>query len=357
MTFSWKEFGSLFKGAYKEWSDDNASRLGAALAYYTVFSLAPLLLIVIAVAGFVWGGQSGGAQAQVVAEMRALLGPDGAALVESMLDNMSRPGSGSVLATVVGVAVLVFGATTVFAQLQGALNTIWDVKPSPESGYWPLVTSRLLSFGMILTIGFLLLVSLVISAVISAMEGQLTQLIPGAQWLVRAANLLVSLGIVTLLFAMIYRYLPDVEIAWRDVWTGAFITAVLFTLGKWALGTYLANSSVGPTYGAAGSLVVLLLWVYYSAQTVFFGADLTQVYIHRYGAQVRPAAHAVWADPEAARAYAAEDGEHVASPAPARAPTPARAAGAARAAARRPLWRRALPVVAAFFAGRFLGKR
>lgn len=347
------EFGTLLKGAYREWSDDNASRLGAALAYYTVFSLAPLLLIVIAVAGLVWP-ESGAAHQEIVGQMRQLLGPEGADLVSSMLDSASRPGSGSVVATVVGVVTLIFGATTVFTQLQGALNAVWNVEPEPGRGLKNVASARLLSFGLILAVGFLLLVSLVISAGVSAMEGLLPDAVPGTQALVQTLNLIVSLGIVTLLFAMIYRYLPDVSIAWRDVWVGAFVTAALFTLGKWALGAYIANSSVGSAYGAAGSLVVLLFWVYYSAQIFFFGAELTQVYARMHGSRIRPSRRAVWSDPERAEAFGpkvaarprTEKASRVAPAATVPAPLPAR---------RRPLWKRALPLAVAFLVGRAMG--
>ncbi len=296
MRMTFKEIPSLLKAAYSEWSADNASRLGAALAYYAVFSLAPLLLIVIGAASLVWGSQSGAAQAQVMTEMQRLLGPDGAEMIGAMLESASRPGGGSVWATVVGGVVLLFGATGVFVQLQGALNTIWNVRPAPGRGLWNFVAARLLSFGMILAIGFLLLVSLVVSAGISAMEGYLQTVTPGTQVLARVLSVALSLGIITLLFALIYRYLPDVEIAWRDVWIGAAITALLFTLGKLLLGLYLGRSGAASAFGAAGSLVVLLIWVYYSAQIVFFGAELTQVYARRHGSRIRPGTHAVWLD-------------------------------------------------------------
>ncbi len=287
----------LLKEAYSGWSEDNASRLGAALAYYTIFSLAPLLIIAIAIASAVWGGQSGALQENVLEQMRQLLGPQGAEVVQSMLEGTSRPGAGGLLPTVLGVAALLFGATGVFVQLQSALNTIWNVKPDPERGWLNMVAARLLSFGAILVVGFLLLVSLVVGAALSLVSGELTGLAPGAEWLARLLSLAVSVGVITLLFAFIYRYLPDVEISWRDVWVGAGITALLFTLGKWALGVYLGQSSTASAYGAAGSLVVLLIWVYYSAQIFFFGAELTEVYARRYGTEIRPSEHAVWAHP------------------------------------------------------------
>lgn len=342
MTF--KEVGKLFAEAASEWSEDNAARLGAALAYYTVFSLAPLLIIVIALVGAIWGGQSGEAQARILDEMRQLMGPEGARMVGTMLENASRPGTGGVLATVLGVAALLFGATGAFAQLQGALNTVWDVRPDPErSGLMTLITTRLLSFGAILVVGFLLLVSLVLSAALSFVGDILTDITPRMQVLMRLLNLLLSLGVITLLFAFIYRYLPDVRIAWRDVWVGAVITAILFTLGKYLLGLYLGQSGTASAYGAAGSLVVLLIWVYYSAQIFFFGAELTEVYARRYGSKIRPSAYAVWHQtaPEV-QAAAVDRPETSAPPAP----------------PQRSLWKRAAPLVLlAFVVGRFFGRR
>ncbi len=329
----------LLKEAASKWSEDDAARLGAALAYYTVFSLAPLLLIVLFVVGLVWGGQSGAVRAEVLGQVEALAGPEGAALVRTMLEEV-RPGSGSVLAVAAGVAALLFGATGVFAQLQGALNAIWEVRRRPGRGLRGFVVARLLSFGMVLGIGFLLLVSLVVSALLAALDSLLTGITPLAQWLFHLLNLVVSFGVVTLLFAMIFRYLPDVEIAWRDVGIGAALTALLFTLGKFAIGLYLGSSSVASAYGAAGSLVVLLLWVYYSAQLLFFGAEFTQVYARRYGTHIRPSAHAV----------------PLAAPGNEPAPLPPAPAAAGKRQTGPALRRLVLPTLA-FFAGHWLGRR
>ncbi len=210
-----------------------------------------------------------------------------------MIANAGRHGSGGVIATIIGVVTILFGATGVFVQLQSALNRIWNVEPKPGAGIWSFVRTRLISFGMILGIGFLLLVSLVLSAAVSAVGTWATGLLPGSETLVNILTFAVSFVLTTLLFAMIYKVLPDVEIGWRDVWIGAGVTAFLFTVGKSLIGLYLAKSSVASTYGAAGSLVVLLLWVYYSSQILFLGAEFTQVYATRYGSRIRPSKHAV----------------------------------------------------------------
>lgn len=345
-----KKLVSLAKEVLTEFSEDKAARLSAALAYYTIFSLAPLLIIVIAVVGFFWGNQPSGVQANLVQEIRAMLGPEGAAAIQAMLENASRPGSGGVVATVLGVVTLLVGATGVFSQLQSALNTIWDVEPLPGRGIKGIVQTRLLSFGMILGVGFLLLVSLVVTAVLSALSDYATGLAPGLELLFQVLNFVVSFAIVTLLFAMIYRVLPDVEIAWHDVWLGAAITALLFTVGKLAIGLYLGNSSVGSTFGAAGSLVVLLVWIYYSALILFLGAEITQVAARHYGSRIAPSRHArhVPATPAEVEEIVEERVEERLQRQPARS-APARRGGS-------PLARLA-PLAAAFFVGRWLGRR
>lgn len=280
----------LLKESFKEWKEDGALSLGAALAYYTIFSLAPMLLIAISVAGLVFGREA--AQGELVGQMRELLGQQGAEAIQTMVANAGKHGSG-VLGTLIGVATILFGATGVFAQLQTSLNRIWDVEAKPAKGIWGFLRTRILSFGMVLGIGFLLLVSLVISAAIAAMDTYVTGLFPGAEVLIGIVSALIGLALITVLLAMIYRFLPDVKIAWRDVWIGAAITAVLFLIGKVLIGLYLGNSSVASTYGAAGSLVILLLWIYYSSQILFFGAEITQVYASRYGTGIVPSEHAV----------------------------------------------------------------
>jgi len=270
----------LVKDSVAAWIDDYAPSMGAALAYYALFSIAPLLVIVIAIAGFVFGAEA--AQGAIVAQLEGLLGEEGATAVEGLLRSASEPGRG-VVATIVGAVTLVIGATTVFAELQSALDRIWEV-PSAErpSGLWSLLRQRLLSFGMILVLGFLMLVSLVLSAALAAL-GEWWGAFFAAGWeaVLHAVNFSVSFGLATGLFAAIYKMMPRADIAWRDVWVGALVTALLFTIGKFLIGLYLGKSGVTSGFGAAGSMVVLLIWVYYSAQIFLLGAEFTWVYAHR----------------------------------------------------------------------------
>ncbi|HYG62220.1 MAG TPA: YihY/virulence factor BrkB family protein [Thermoanaerobaculia bacterium] len=283
----------MLKETFQEWKDDDALQLGAALAYYTIFSLAPMLLVVIAVAGLVW--QREAVQGEIVHQIQGLVGQQGAEAIQTMIANAGRQGEKSgILATIIAVATILFGATGVFTQLQSSLNHIWDVEPKPGAGVRGLLKTRLLSFGMILAIGFLLLVSLVVSTALAAVGTYMTSLLPaGAEILMKALTFAVSFAVITVLFAMMYRFLPDVKIAWRDVWVGATVTALLFTIGKFLIGLYLGNSSVASTFGAAGSVIVLLLWIYYSTQILFFGAEFTQVYATRYGSRIEPDKDAV----------------------------------------------------------------
>jgi len=276
----------LFKQAYIEFGEDKAQRLGAALAFYTIFSLAPLLLIAIAIAGLVFGREA--AQGEIFDQLRTVFGPQAAAAIQEMVKSAAKPKSGTI-ATVVGIVTLLFGAAGVFGQLKDALNTIWNVEPKKEGGLLKMLKDRFLSFAMVLGTGFLLLVSLVLDSAIAAAGHFLGNRLPGGEALWQGIQLVVSLGVVTLLFALIFRFLPDVHPSWRDVWLGAVFTAVLFVIGKFALGLYLGKSAVGSSYGAAGSLVVLLLWVYYSAQILFFGAEFTQVYARSHGSMAKAA--------------------------------------------------------------------
>jgi membrane protein len=282
------------KQAAKGWVDDRASSMGAALSYYTVFSIAPLLLIIIAVAGLVFGVDA--AQGAIVEQLRGLLGENAAKAIQEVVRNASQPKEGA-LATVTGVVLLLAGATTVFAELQDDLNRIWKVpaqaKPKGVSGW---VQARLLSFGMVLGIAFLLLVSLVASAAIAALGKWWSPMFGDWEALAHLVNFVVSFAVVTAMFALMYRYLPDVRIEWHDVWIGAVVTAFLFTVGKFLIGLYVGKSSVASTFGAAGSLVVLLLWVYYSAQIFLFGAEFTRSYAYRFGS-FRPAPEAGVATP------------------------------------------------------------
>src|SRR5215216_624541 len=277
----------ILKLSYQGWKEDKASRLSAALAYYTIFSLAPLLIIVIAITGLFWQQQA--VQEQIMGQIQGLVGTEGARFVSDLLTSASNPARG-VTATILGIITLVFGALGVFNELHNALNTIWEVKEEEPKGFLDAVKKtifdRFLSFTMILGIGFLLLVSLVISAGLSAFQQTLGNAFPLSEFIWQMINLVVSIGAVTVLFALIYKFLPDAEIAWRDVWLGAFVTAVLFSIGKLLIGLYLGNSAVASSFGAAGSLVLLLVWIYYSAQILFFGAEFTQVYANNYGSKI-----------------------------------------------------------------------
>ena len=279
---------SLATETYTEWSKDKVPRLGAALAYYTAFSLAPLLLIGISIAGLVLGREA--AQGRVQDELAVLLGPQGAHTVQDMIASAWKPDTGR-WSLVVGVVMLLFGASGVFGQLQDALNTIWEVQPDPQRGIWGTIRDRFFSFVMVLGTGFLLLVSLLFSAAVGALAHRLGAAGP-------AVSLIASLLLATGLFAAIFKVLPDAKVRWRDVWVGAAATAVLFAVGKELLGLYIGRSSVSSSYGAAGSVLVLLLWVYYAAQILFLGAEFTQVWANRFGGRVQPARGAVPLRPE-----------------------------------------------------------
>ena len=260
----------LFKKTWSEFSEDKAQRLAAGLAYYTLFSIAPLLLIAIAIAGLVFGKSH--AQAQIIGQIRTVMGDAGGKAIEEMLVSAAKPKTGT-LAIIIGAVTLLFGAAGVFGQLKDALNTIWNVPEKKGGGFMGLIKERFFSFAMVLGVGFLLLVSLVIDAALSAMSSALWQPI----------QLLVSFAVVMVLFACIFRFLPDVHPQWRDVWFGAGFTSLLFVLGKFGLGLYLGKSAIGSSYGAAGSLVVMLVWIFWSANILFFGAEFTQVYARRHG--------------------------------------------------------------------------
>lgn len=279
----------LVKDTLSSWSEDNAFRLSAALAYYSVFSLAPMLIIAIAVAGAVFGNEA--ARGEVNNQISGLIGAAGAAAIQQLLQNAARPGALS-LASLVGLISLIFGATGVFVSLQDGLNTIWRVKPKPQNMVIGFLRQRLHTFTMVLGIGFLLLVSLVVSAALAAM-GKFFGDSFGPAWLFELVNFAVSLATVTVLFGMILKLLPDVYISWKDVWVGAAFTAILFTLGKMGIGYYLGRSSFTSVYGAAGSVVLILAWVYYSSLILFLGAEFTRVYADRFGRGLQPKPNAL----------------------------------------------------------------
>ena len=273
----------LLRDAVAAWNDDYAASMGAALAYYTLFSVAPLLLIVISVAGLIFGEDA--ARGEIMVQLQGLIGSDSAKAVESLLQSVNKPAKG-VLGTLVGLVVLIIGATTVFGELQDAMDRIWRVKPPASGGLLHLLRTRLLSLGMVLGIGFLLMVSLVVSAALAAL-GRWWQpwLGQGQLLLADALNFVVSLALMTMIFAQIYKWLPRVRLAWRDVWVGAAITSLLFTLGKTLIGYYIGRSGIASAFGAAASLVVLLVWVYYSAQIFLLGAEFTRSYALQCGSQ------------------------------------------------------------------------
>ena len=290
---SFSIFWSVLKQTFVEWQRDKVSRLAAALAYYTAFSLAPVLVIVIAIASFLFERST--VQGRIMDQLQGLLGQSGAELVQEMLTSAQANEGGGFWPTVISVTLLLVGASGLFIQLQDALNTVWNVVPRPDAGIWGLIRNRLLSFGMLLSIGFLLLVSLMLSAVLAAVSGLFGDTLFGWDLGWRILNAIVSFGVITLLFALIYKVLPDATVSWGDVRIGAAMTAILFTIGKTLIGLYLGSSSVASAYGAAGSFVVLLLWIYYSAQILLFGAEFTQVYANRFGSDIRPNDHAVFA--------------------------------------------------------------
>jgi membrane protein len=271
---------SLFKETVREWSEDRASRLAAALAFYTTFSIAPLLVIVIALTSVVFGEEA--VRGQIERELGSLVGAESAAFLQDVIERGRHEDSRG-WASVFGALALLFGATGAFAELRGALNTVWEVESESSSFVAGLFESRLLSFAMVLGVGFLLLVSLVVSAAIAAMTESFGRFAGTETVLVAVLGFLTSFLVVTTLFAMIFKFLPDAEVHWRDVWIGASVTAVLFSGGKFLIGLYLGRSVVSSTYGAAGALAVLLLWVYYSAQILLLGAEFTQVYTRRFG--------------------------------------------------------------------------
>ncbi|MEI1374941.1 YihY/virulence factor BrkB family protein [Nostoc sp. UHCC 0926] len=280
----------LLQETFKEWSDDKASRLAAALAYYTIFSIAPLLIIVIAIAGVVFGEDA--ARGQIVGQIQGLVGKDGAQFIQTAIQNANKPQTGA-MASIISVVVLLVGATGLFTELQDSLNTIWEVKAKPGRGVNNMIRLRFLSFAMVIGIGFLLLVSLVISTGLAALVKYFGNILPGIDFLWRIVNFVLSFSITTALFGLIFKVLPDVKITWNDVFIGSVITSFLFSIGRFLLGQYLGNGSFGSTYGAAGSLVVLLAWVNYAAQILFFGAEFTQVYARRYGSGIVPTKDAI----------------------------------------------------------------
>jgi len=288
-----KSIWPLIKDTLSSWSDDYAPSMGAAIAYYTMFSIAPLLLIVISIAGLIFGMEA--ARGEIFGQLQGLMGEQGARAVQDMLASVNQPKQGAI-ATVTGAVLLLVGATTVFAELQNSLDRIWRAPVREKtSGIWNLLRTRLLSFGLILGIGFLLIVSLIFSAALSALNNLWAPLLENWKIFAQFLNFIISFALTTTAFAMIYKLMPRVHVGWPDVWVGAVITSLLFTIGKFLIGLYIGKSSVASGFGAAGSLAVMLIWVYYSAQIFLMGAEFTWVYAHTFGSrkgQPRPSTEA-----------------------------------------------------------------
>ncbi|MBC5804870.1 MAG: ribonuclease BN [Candidatus Eremiobacter antarcticus] len=274
----------LLKDTVRDWLKVKAPRLAAALAYYTAFSLAPLLIILIGIAGLVFGREA--AQGQILGPLQGVLGPQGGHTLQSLIAASSKPSSG-ILATIIGLVTLVLGASGVFGQLQEALNTIWEVPAKAAGGIWHAIRERFLSFGMVLGVAFLLLVSLVISTGLAALGKFVGHAFPSLVILTTILSFLISWAVISTLFAVIFKYLPDAEIAWKDVWIGAFVTGLLFMVGQMLISLYIGHSAMASTYGAAASLLIILVWVYYSAQILLFGAEFTRVYAKQYGSHAQ----------------------------------------------------------------------
>jgi membrane protein len=283
---------SLLKQTAVEWLDDKAPQLGAALAYYTVFSLAPLVLILLAIIGVLFRDDPAGAWSKVTEQMGYFLDKSAVQVVTDIAAEASKPGK-STMATIVGIALALFGASGVFGQLQDALNTIWGVKAKPGEGLMSFLRARFVSFAMLGGVFFMLLVSLTIEALLKGFSHYLQAHLPGGLAIAISIYLLFDLAVVVMVFAMIFKFLPDAEVQWRDVWIGSIMTALLFGAGKWALGLYLGSGAAASAYGAASSLITLLLWIYYSSQILLFGAEFTQVYANWAGRRVAPSEHAV----------------------------------------------------------------
>jgi membrane protein len=291
LKFHIKHLPSVLKETYQEWNKDDPWRLSAIVAYYALLSLPGLVVIIINTVGAIWGQDI--VSGQLNEEISAAVSPEAAKAIIEMTAE-TQEGNKSLVATIIGIASLLFGATGVFYHLQISINHIWDIKTDPNAGIKKLLIDRATSFAFILVIGFLLLISFALTALISLLQGLIDQLLPGIMvYLVFVVNELISLGVITALFALLFRFLPDAKVRWKTVWVGAIVTAVLFEIGKFALGLYFGNSDPGSAYGAAGSLILVLLWVSYSCLILFFGAELTWVYARRYGHGIEAKPHAI----------------------------------------------------------------
>jgi membrane protein len=282
----------LLKQTGQEFLEDKAPQLGAALAYYTVFSLAPLILVLLAAVGTIFRNDPAGAWNKITQQMSYFLDESAVQVVQNIAQKASQPGK-STMASIIGIALALFGASGVFGQLQDALNTIWEVKAKPTRGIWGFLRNRFLSFAMVGGVCFLLLVSLTLESLLKGFSHYVQSVLPGGVIVAMSVYLIFDFVVIVFLFAMIFKFLPDATIQWRDVWIGAVITAIFFGIGKWLLGLYLGSGAAGAAYGPASSLITLLLWVYYSSQILLFGAEFTQVYADRSGRGVKPDEYAV----------------------------------------------------------------
>jgi len=289
--FTFKGLWEVLKDSFSGFAEHKIPKLAASLAYYTVFSLGPLLLVIISLASFFLGREA--IEGSIYTQMKGFVGPEAAAQIQEIVKNAAVDEKGGFAATI-GIIALLIGATTMFAELQDSINSIWCLKTKPKQGIWLLIKTRLLSFGLVGALGFLLLVSLAVSAIISGLSQRLEQMFPDIGVVVMfIINMVITLGIITVLFAVIFRVLPDADIQWKDVWAGAIATAILFLAGKFAISFYIGQSDIGSTYGAAGSFVILLIWIYYSSIILYFGAVFTRSYDMKFGSEIRPNKYAV----------------------------------------------------------------
>lgn len=284
----------LLKRTVEEFMNDKALKLSASLAYYTIFALPPMLIVIITTVGLIYGREA--VQGEVFQQLSNFIGSNAALQIEGTIRNISSQ-QDTRLANIIGIITLIIGATGVFTEIQDSINIIWGLKTKPQRGWLKMIINRLLSFSMVVTIGFLLLVSLVIEGLLVAFSDKLKIYFPDVTvYIFQAINFLITFTVTTLLFSIIFKVLPDARIKWKDVTIGAMVTALMFMLGKFLIGYYLGQSNLGTAYGAAGSVIILLLWVYYSSIILYFGAEFTQVYAYRYGSRIRPNAYAVWVE-------------------------------------------------------------